>query len=119
MHVLYLVLTNVHKRFKNVDCILNGLSDFHHLICWSTNLHAPLKINRMITNTYRSYKKFDETKFTNDMSLIPHHVGEIFDDVDDSFWFVHKLSLDVMNEHAPIKHKQAPFMNNALRKSIR
>ena len=48
------------------------------------------------------------------MSLIPHHVGEIFDDVDDSFWFVHKLSLDVMNEHAPIKiryikHKQAPL----------
>ena len=50
-------------------------------------------------------------------------MGEIFDDVDDSFWVVHKLSLDVMNEHAPIKkrytkHKQAPFMNNALRKSI-
>ena len=37
------------------------------------------------------------------MSLIPHHVGEIFDDVDDRFWFVYKLSLGVMNEHAPIK----------------
>ena len=96
-----LVLTNVHKRFKNVDCILNELSDFHHRICWSTKLHYPWKINRMIT--YRSYKRFDETKFTNDMSLIPHHVGEIFDDVDDSFWFVYKLSLGVMNEHAPIK----------------
>ena len=67
-----LVLTNVHKRFKNVDCILNELSDFHHLICWSTKLHAPLKINHMIT--YRSYKKFDETKFTYDMYLIPRHV---------------------------------------------
>ena len=57
------------------------------------------------------------------MSVIPHHVGEIFDDVEDSFWFVHKLSMDVMNEHAPIKkryikHMQAPFMNNTLRKSI-
>ena len=97
-----LVLTNVHKRFKNVYCILNELSDFHHLICWSTKLHAPLNINRMIT--YRSYKTFDDTKFTYDMSLIPHHVGELIDDVDDSFSFVHKVSLDVMNEHAPIKN---------------
>ena len=37
-----LVLTNVRKHFKNVYCILNELSDFHHLICWSTKLHAPL-----------------------------------------------------------------------------
>ena len=32
-------------------------------------------------------------------------VGEIFDDVEDSFWFIHKLSMDVMNEHAPIKKR--------------
>ena len=73
--------------------------------------------------TYRSYKKFDEASFSYDMSVIPHHVGEIFDDVEDSFWFVHKLSMDVMNKHAPIKkryinHMQAPFMNNTLRRSI-
>ena len=73
-----LVLTNLHKHFKNVQ-----LSDFHRLVCWSTKLHAPLKINRMIT--YRSYKKFDEASFGYDMSIIPRHVGEIFDDVEDSF----------------------------------
>ena len=38
-----LVLTNVHKRFKNVQCIFNHLSDFHRFVCWSTKLHAPLK----------------------------------------------------------------------------
>ena len=47
-----LVLTNVHNRIENVQCIFNQLSDFHRLVCWSTKLHAPLKINRMIT--YRS-----------------------------------------------------------------
>ena len=55
-----LVLTNVHKRSKNVDCILNVLSDFHHLICWSTKLHAPLKINRMITRLCHSLTTDDE-----------------------------------------------------------
>ena len=114
--------SHVHKRFKNVQGIFNQLSDFHRLVCWSTKLHAPLKINRMIA--YRSYIKFDEASFSYDMSVIPHHVGEIFDDVEDSFWFIHKLSMDVMNEHAPIKNvtlttiMQAPFMNNTLLRSI-
>ena len=53
--------------------------------------------------TYRSNKKFDEANFGYDMSIIPHrHVEEIFDNVEDSFWFVHKLSMDVMNKYVPI-----------------
>ena len=96
-----LVLAHLHKRCINVQRIFNQLSDFHRLVYWSTKLHTALKINRMIT--YRSYKSFDEVSFGYDVSIIPHHVGEIFDDVEHSFWFVHKLSIDVMNEHAPIK----------------
>ena len=36
---------------------------------------------------YRSYKHFDEIANKKDMADIPHHVGEVFDDIDDRCWF--------------------------------
>ena len=39
------------------------------------------------------------------MSQAPFHVGNIFDDVDDSLWFCETLMRDVMDEHAPLKTK--------------
>ena len=47
---------------------------------------------------------FDGASFGYDMSVVAHHAGEIFDDVEDSFWFIHKLIMDVKNEQAPIKN---------------
>ena len=41
------LITNVHKRMKNVTCVDIGLSDFHDLVFFSTKQHVP---------TYRSYK---------------------------------------------------------------
>ncbi len=34
---------------------------------------------------YRSYKKFDENECLKGMSLVPFHVAELFDSVDDSY----------------------------------
>ena len=50
---LDLVITNVQKRFNPVECIANGLSDVHAMVCFSAKLHVGLtkKIE------YRSYKK--------------------------------------------------------------
>jgi len=71
----------------------------------------------------RSYKNFDENSYQNDLSTAPFHVSEIFDCVDDSYWFCQELMLEVMNRHAPTKtkvitHSQVPYMNCKLRKSI-
>ena len=75
------------------------------------------------TVIYRSYKHFDESRYLNDLSQAPFHVAEIFDMLDDSYWFYSKMLSDVINEHAPIKstktgNKQLPYMNNELRKCI-
>ena len=56
------------------------------------------------------------------MANIPHHVGEVLDDIDDRCWFTHKLISSVIDEHAPIKKKKTvkdpvPFMNSQLRKA--
>ena len=71
--------------------------------------------------SYHSYKTFDLTNFKNDISKVPYHVGEIFDDFSDKVWFTNKLICEVVDEHAPRKtrkpvNKPVPFMNSELRK---
>ena len=49
--------------------------------------------------------------------MAPYHVGDIFDDFDVTYWFNHTLVKYIMDNHAPLKHKQTdkrpvPFMNS-------
>ena len=97
-----------------------GISDFHNLVAFNTKMHVP-KLGRR-RNKYRTFKTFDETSFKHDIEMAPYHVGEIFDDFDDTYWFNHTLVKYVMDNHAPLKHKQmvkhpVPFMNSKLRKA--
>ena len=84
-------------------------------------MRVPDRRNKTVI--YRSYKHFDESRYLNDLSQAPFHVAEIFDTVDDSYWFYIKMLSVVINEHAPIKsrktgNKQLPYTNNELRKCI-
>ena len=59
----------------------------------------------------------------HDWSVIPFHVTEVFADVDDSYWAWNELTMQVVNEHAPIKTKttkghRVPYMNGELRRAI-
>lgn len=116
-----LVVTNVPKRIKQTVCIDTGLSDFHNMVCFSTRMNVkPLKPKHII---YRSYKNFDNDKYVQDLGRVPFQVAEIFDSIDDSYWLCQELIKDVINDHAPLKqrvlkHKQVPYMNSVLRKSI-
>ncbi len=58
---LDLVVTNVHKRIQYVTCFDTGLSDFHHMVCFSTKFHIPPRKKQYIT--YRSYTKFDNNEY--------------------------------------------------------
>jgi hypothetical protein len=116
-----LIITNKPRRFTNTISVDTGLSDFHNLICTATKFHLPAL--KPITFKYRSYKNFKNELFLQDLSTIPYHVTEIFDDVDDSYWLWHELTMNVVNEHAPIKVRRikghrAPYMNGELRRAI-
>ena len=102
--LIVLVITNAPKRIQNIACLDVGLSDFHDLILFSTKQHVPKRTTRFIT--YRSYKKFDEKSYENDLQQIPFHGAEIFDDVDDMYFVYHKLMSDIMDEHDPLKQKR-------------
>ena len=73
--------------------------------------------------TYRSYKNFDDDEFKFDLNCAPFHVGDIFDDVEDTAWFHSKLLNNIIDSHAPIKVKtvqkdSVPYMNSKMRKAL-
>jgi hypothetical protein len=97
-----LVITNVHKMIKHVACLDIGLSDFHDLIYFSTKQFVPTRRNRVVM--YRSYRHFNNENYNTDLEQF--HVGEIFDDYDDMYYFNEKLMLSIMNEHAQNQTQQ-------------
>ena len=115
-----LILTDTPGRVANTININTGLSDFHNLIAACTRIHVPKSSQPVFK--YRSMKYFDENAFIDDLSMVPFHVTEIFDDANDAYWLFDKLYLDVLDKHAPIKTarkhpKHAPFMHTELRKA--
>lgn len=58
------------------------------------------------------------------MKIAPFHIMDLFDDVDDKLYTFEQLYLDILDEHAPLKHshirgKQVPYMTEEWRKAIR
>ena len=110
-----LYFTTVPKRFKHVCCIE---SDVHQMVCFSTKFNAPRPASVI---TYRSYTNFNREQFLCDLASAPFHAAQVFDTVDDAYWFSESLLLDVVNKHVPlkkrvIKQKRIPYMNSTLRK---
>ena len=71
---------------------------------------------------YRSYKKFDNETFINDVKYITFSVCDIFVDHDDRLWSFNKLLSDVIDKNAPVKKKiikkpSVPYMNSRLRQA--
>ena len=62
---------------------------------------------------YRSYKQFDEASFKHDLDVAPFYVGNVFDDVDDIFWFNHALMKNIIDGNAPIKYKKVSKTTSA------
>ena len=121
--LLDVIIVNKPKRFNTVITFDCGLSDCHNMVCVSTQLHVPHN-NRKVIN-YRTCKNinFNDDKFHEYLSSAPFQAAEIFDNIDDSYWFFSKLLGDIISEHAPVKTKilkrtQVPYMNSVLRKSI-
>ena len=93
--------TNKPKRFQNSVSVDTGLSDFHNMVCVSTKFHLPKQKGTNIS--YRSYKSFDRSNYLHDLSVASFHVADIFDVINDSYWFWNTMMRNITNEHAPVK----------------
>ncbi len=108
-------------RFQSPINVTCGYSDWHNMVGCITKLQVPPQKPKTII--YRSYKNFKEDKFRKDVALLPFHVGEIFDDISDRYWFISSLYKDVVDEHAPLKKRviqtqQIPYMTSQLRHNM-
>ena len=114
------ILTDTPGRVGATLNINTGISDFHNLVLACTKLHVPK--SSLPVFQYRSMKHFNESDFLDDLSMVPFHVGSMFDDPNDSYWVFNKLYTEVLEIHAPVRtarrnSKHAPFMNTKLRKA--
>ena len=73
--------------------------------------------------TSRSYKNFDDEKFTQDLSEAPWHVGEVFDDLEDHVYYSNTLMANIIDENLPLKMrvraKDVPYMTTNWKNTIR
>ncbi len=119
--LLDVILTPNIKCLQTHGVIDTGLSDYHRMIYMVTKVHTPKPQKRQVT--YRSLKTLNVEQYICDLEMASFHVGEIFEDVDDHYYFVNTLFTEITNEHIHlktrnIKPKQPPFMNAALCKAI-
>ena len=91
------------------------------MICWATRIKVPAKIDKVLT--YRSYRNFNEINYQQDLSNAPFHVCEIFDNMNDSYWYCNTLLTNIIDDHAQVKtrkieYKHVPYMNSELRNAF-
>ena len=64
-----IIMTSNKRRVAHTLNVNTGISDFHNLIAFSTEIQIPKTANK-----YHSYKKVDEALFKHDIANAPHHV---------------------------------------------
>ena len=72
---------------------------------------------------YRSYKNFDHVNFVNDLGAVPKSVCDIFDDPNDSYWFLSNMISSIIDEHVPMKIRekrlnQPPIVDSSLEREL-
>ena len=97
------------------------LSD-HSLVYTILRSSAPRTRSRKIC--FCSLKNFSQENFVHDMQIVPFHIIDFFDELDDKLYAFEQLFLSVLNEHTPIKQtmirgNQVPFMMEQWRRAIR
>ena len=104
------------------------VSDCHNIIRTCLNCEVPSDIKQK--HSYRSFKKFDEEVFCNELESIPipclENLSEqenIINVVNETYNTFEKRVINIVDKHAPMKERyerkqQCPFMNKELRKAI-
>ena len=108
----YLILTNDKEKVLTSGVVDTQLSD-HSLVYTILRSSAPRTRSRKIC--FRSLKNFSRENFVHDMQIVPFHIIDLFDELDDKLYAFEQLFLSVLSEHSPIKQtmvrgNQVPYM---------
>ena len=104
------IYANCPENVNSLNIPKIGLSD-HFPIFFTRKMHVqPPKIDHY-TISYRSFKNFNEDKFTEDLQSVPWDTIKIFDDTDDIMEAWLDLFLQVADKHIPIKQHRVKQKN--------
>ena len=102
--------TNCPENVTSIDVPKIGLSD-HFPIFFTRKMHVQPKKGKHYTISYRSFKNFDEAKFSNDLNNVPWDIIRIFDDTNDILNAWTDLFLEVVDANVPIKQHRVKRKN--------
>ena len=119
--LLDVMMTNKPELFRTANVYEPGISD-HAMVYGIMRERAIHHSSRVIT--VRSHKSIDEAMLLQDISFAPWHVGEIFDSIDDQYFYWSALLNDVLQEHIPLRKKRVrskdvPYMTDQWKDAVR
>ena len=93
----------------------------HFLIHVNFILRKPRQ--RKLDIQVRSYKNYNSLKFTKDIDVVPWHVLDVVDNIEDKVEIFNNLFLSALDSHAPVKSikvsaKSIPFMTSEIKNLI-
>ncbi len=115
------ILSPTRRHIQAQGVVDNGLSDYHRMVFVVTMNHAPVSQRKQVT--YRSFKNLNEKEYIKDLEVTHFHVGEIFNDVNDQYFFFSTMYSNITNQHVSLKTRNVkpnppPFMNSTYKKAI-
>ena len=94
------IITNRPELFNKSDVYNTGISD-HAMVYGVMNEKAIHYSTKVIS--CRNFKNVNEGKLLQNLSFSPWHVGEIFESIDDQYFYWNLLVDDVLQEHVPLR----------------
>lgn len=116
------VIMTTNKEIVTSSGVLTSSISDHNLIYFLLDFKVPRARPSYVS--IRSFKMYNPTKFLEDLQLVPFHMVNFFDDINDQADVYGTLFLDVLNEHAPIKRnkikaKPNPFVSPEIKQLMK
>jgi len=115
-----LAITADQSKINQRGSFETGISD-HDLIFATVNLFKPKAPPKIII--VRNYRQINIADVRKNLELVPWHIMDIFDDVDDKVWCWNRLFKDTISDHVKtrkvkVRSNNQPWMTGEIRKSI-
>lgn len=95
------IITSNRNLISSSNVLLSSISD--HSLPYVVLNFKSLKCKPSYAVAVRSFKSYRQESFVNDLLLVPWHVVDIFDNVDNKLSVFNKLLMDSLDVHAPVK----------------
>ena len=98
--ILDVILASDTRQVQTATVMESSISD-HDLVYVTLRLKKAR--SKPVYITTRSFKHYSPIDFSNDVSLAPWSIVDVFDDVEDKLYAFDSLFTEILDRHAPVK----------------